>query len=164
MTLIEALQTIPDYRKARGKRHPLWIVLVVIVMGNLAGYWGNRPLEEFAKRYGKEIAAQLQIELSSLPSYSTFRGAHLYLDFDAVNHAFREWMIQYLTIDEETYAIDGKRIGQSVTGEESKTRFLGLVSVFAQQLLSDVQPTMQEHLRSLQVLSHRSMESGTSAH
>ena len=133
MTPIEALQTIPDYRKARGKRHPLWIVLVVMVMGNLAGYWGNRPLEEFAKRYGKEIAAQLHVELSSLPSYSTFRRAHLGLDFDAFSHAFREWMSQYHTIDEETYAIDGKRIGQPVTGEDGKTRFVGLVSVFAQK-------------------------------
>jgi hypothetical protein len=32
MTLIEALQSIPDYRSARGKRHPLWVVLVMIVM------------------------------------------------------------------------------------------------------------------------------------
>ena len=44
MNLIEALQTVPDYRLARGKRHPLWILLVFIVMGNLAGYHGNRPL------------------------------------------------------------------------------------------------------------------------
>lgn len=30
MNLIEALQTVPDYRKAREKRHPLWIILVFI--------------------------------------------------------------------------------------------------------------------------------------
>ncbi|PSN20480.1 hypothetical protein C7271_02070, partial [filamentous cyanobacterium CCP5] len=56
MTLLEALQTVPDYRQARGQRHPLWIILVFILMGNLAGYQGNRPLEEFAKRYGSEVA------------------------------------------------------------------------------------------------------------
>jgi hypothetical protein len=44
------LQTVPDYRKARGKRHPLWIILVFMVMGNLAGYRGNRPLEEKANQ------------------------------------------------------------------------------------------------------------------
>jgi hypothetical protein len=44
MDLIEAFQEVPDYRSARGKRHPLWVILVVIVMGNLAGYRGNRPL------------------------------------------------------------------------------------------------------------------------
>ncbi len=38
MTLIEALQSVPDYRKARGERQPLWIMFVTIVMGNLAGY------------------------------------------------------------------------------------------------------------------------------
>lgn len=56
MTFIEALQRVPDYRYARGKRHPLWVILVVIVIGNLAGYWGNRPLADFAQRYGPDIA------------------------------------------------------------------------------------------------------------
>jgi hypothetical protein len=59
MNLLEASQAVPDYRKARGKRHPLWIILVFIVMGNLVGYRGNRPLEEFAQRYGAKAARLL---------------------------------------------------------------------------------------------------------
>ena len=88
MTLIEALQTVPDYRQARGKRHPLWIILVFIVMGNLAGYLGNRPIEEFAKRYCSEVARLLQIELDAVPSFSTFRRAHIGLDFAAFSEVF----------------------------------------------------------------------------
>lgn len=133
MTLIEALKTIPDYRKARGKRHPLWLLLVFIVMGNLAGYRGNRPLAEFAQRYGQEIAQHLQVDLDAVPAYSTFRRAHMGLDFDAFSHAFCEWMQQYHSVDEDSYAIDGKRITQPIVGEDGKTRFVGLVSVFAQQ-------------------------------
>jgi hypothetical protein len=133
MNLIEALQTVPDYRSARGKRHPLWVILVVIVMGNLAGYRGNRPLAEFAQRYGTEIAQLLQIELEAMPSFSTLRRAHLGIDFEALSHAFREWMQQYISLDEDIYAIDGKRIRQGVTNEEGQTRFVGLVSVFAQK-------------------------------
>ncbi|MBD2232097.1 transposase family protein [Phormidium tenue] len=63
MNLIEALQTVPDYRKARGKRHLLWIILVFIVMGKLAGYRGNRPLEEFAQRYVQRWPAYCNIGL-----------------------------------------------------------------------------------------------------
>ncbi|KAB1991053.1 transposase family protein, partial [Haemophilus parainfluenzae] len=106
MTLIEALQTVPDYRKARGKRHPLWIILVFIVMGNLAGYQGNRPLEEFAQRYGAEVARLLQIELEAVPSFSTFRRAHIELDFAALSETFAQWMRQHLTVDDDVYAID----------------------------------------------------------
>ncbi|NEQ29606.1 MAG: ISAs1 family transposase [Leptolyngbya sp. SIO4C5] len=132
MTLIEALQTVPDYRKARGKRHPLWIILVFIVMGNLAGYRGNRPLEEFAKRYGAEVARLLQIELDAVPSFSTFRRAHIGLDFTALSDAFARWMRQHITADDDVYAIDGKRIRQPITDDAGQTRFVGLVSVFAQ--------------------------------
>lgn len=133
MSLIEALQSIPDYRKARGKRHPLWILLVVIIMGNLAGYQGNRPLGEFAARYGPEIARQLQVDIVAVPSYSTIRRAYMGLDFNAFSAAFRQWMQQHLSVDEESYAIDGKRIRQPVIGDDGKTRFVGLVSVFAQK-------------------------------
>ena len=132
MNLIEALQTVPDYRQARGKRHPLWIILVFIVMGNLAGYRGNRPLEEFAKRYGIEVARLLDIELDAVPSFSTFRRAHIGLDFTAFSDVFAQWIRQHMTVDDAVYAIDGKRIRQPITDDEGKTRFVGLVSVFAQ--------------------------------
>ena len=101
-------------------------------MGNLAGYQGNRPLEEFAKRYGAEVAGLLQIELKAIPSFSTFRRAHIGLDFAALSEVFAQWMRQYLTVDEAGYAIDGKRIRQPITDDDGKTRFVGRVSVFAQ--------------------------------
>ena len=131
MNLIEALQSVPDYRHARGKRHPLWVLLVFIVMGNLAGYQGNRPLEEFARRYGSEVARLLDIELTAIPSFSTFRRAHIGLDFNALSRAFGAWMQQHIPVDEELYAIDGKRIRQPITTAEGQTRFVGLVSGFA---------------------------------
>lgn len=133
MNLIEAFQAIPDYRSARGKRHPLWVILVVIIMGNLAGYRGNRPLADFAQRYGSEIARLLQVELAAMPSFSTLRRAHLGIDFEALSDAFRGWMQQYINLDEAIYAIDGKRIRQPISDEDGKRRFVGLVSVFAQR-------------------------------
>jgi hypothetical protein len=43
--LIEAFKRISEYRKARGKIHPLWVLLILIVMGMLAGYGDYRPLQ-----------------------------------------------------------------------------------------------------------------------
>ncbi|NEQ42542.1 MAG: ISAs1 family transposase [Leptolyngbya sp. SIOISBB] len=165
MNLIEALQTVPDYRHARGKRHPLWIILVFIVMGNLAGYRGNRPLEEFAQRYGSEVADLLQIDLDAVPSFSTFRRAHIGLDFAALSDAFVQWMRQYLTVDEDVYAIDGKRIRQPITDDDGKTRFVGLVSVFAQAQgitvdLAALTPTDNSELKVVQYLLEKLHLSG----
>ncbi|MCA2658054.1 MAG: transposase family protein, partial [Microcystis sp. M049S2] len=49
LSLIEKLKQVKDFRKDKGKRHPLWIVLVVIILGTMLGYSGYRELGEFAK-------------------------------------------------------------------------------------------------------------------
>jgi hypothetical protein len=103
----------------------------MIVMGNLAGYRGNRPRAEFAQRYGDEMARLLQVEPKAMPSFSTFRRAHLGLDFVALSDAFKDWIAQHISADESSYAIDGKRIRQPITAEDGKTHFVGLVSIFA---------------------------------
>jgi hypothetical protein len=132
MTLIEALQTVPDPRHQRGKRHLLWVLLVFVVMGNLAGYQGNRPLQEFSQRYGHHIVQLLGIEVDSLASYSTFRRLQRDVDFMAFSTAFAEWM-QQTAAGDDFYSVDGKRIAQPLTGSDGKTRFAGLVSVFSQR-------------------------------
>lgn len=43
-----------------------------------------------------------------------------------------QWMRPHLTVDDDVYAIDGKRMRQPITDDDGKTRFVRLVSVFAQ--------------------------------
>jgi hypothetical protein len=38
LNLIEELKRIPDYRKNKGKRHELWLVMFVVLLGSLCGY------------------------------------------------------------------------------------------------------------------------------
>ncbi len=36
-SLIESLQEIRDFRAAQGRRYPLWLILLLIIMATLSG-------------------------------------------------------------------------------------------------------------------------------
>ena len=55
-TLIDYLQQIPDFRNPKGRRHPLWFVLLVIIMGMLSGYYGYRGLGRFVERHRRDLS------------------------------------------------------------------------------------------------------------
>lgn len=44
MTLIDQLKQIPDPRKRKGRKHPLWFILFLSLVGSLCNHWGYRPL------------------------------------------------------------------------------------------------------------------------
>jgi hypothetical protein len=48
--LIEELKKIEDFRISEGRRHPLWIVLLIVIMGTMSGYLGYRALGDFVTR------------------------------------------------------------------------------------------------------------------
>lgn len=132
--LIDTLKQVPDFRKAHGRSHPLWILLLLMIMGILAGYQGYRPLEAFAAEYQQSLCKRLGLESLKVPSYSTFRRVMMGLDFLALSHQFEAWMLskdQTHSPDNHVAAMDGKRIRQGLTDENGKQRFVGLVSLFA---------------------------------
>jgi type VI protein secretion system component VasF len=45
-SLIDYLKEIPDERDANGRRHPLWLILLIMILGIMSGYWGYRGLVE----------------------------------------------------------------------------------------------------------------------
>jgi hypothetical protein len=74
MLLTEQLKQIPDHRKAKGKKHSLWVVLAMSLMGSLCGYVRYRPLADFAKLHQEQLEELLELlATKSTPSYSTFR-------------------------------------------------------------------------------------------
>jgi hypothetical protein len=134
LTLIESFKQIPDFRKARGKSHPLWVLLLLIVMGMLAGYQGYRPLHPFAHEHQPALCNLFGLEQLKVPSHSTFRRVMMGVDFVSLSNSFEAWMLSQRAVhsrDSDVVAIDGKRIRQPLTDANSKHRFVGLVSLFA---------------------------------
>jgi hypothetical protein len=92
MSLIEHLQQIPEFRAARGQRHERWLVLLIIILGAMMGYWGYRPLAEFVAIYGQEVSQKLELAPGTkLPSYSTFRRVMQQLDYQILATVFTDW-------------------------------------------------------------------------
>lgn len=134
MNLIEALKAVPDYRHKRGIRHPLWLVLAIILLGSCAGYWGYKPLAEFTKNHRTTLLKLFDLPSETrFPSDSTFRNIIQRLDFEILVVLFNIWSKQKLPITVgELMAIDGKSIKSTCDGGNSSYQnFVNLVSVYS---------------------------------
>lgn len=132
MSLIEALQTIPDHRRGAGQRYPLWVFLLLVILGTMSGYRGYRGLSRFMLRHQEHLAARLGLRRAQLPSYSTIRRMLIEIDFHAVALAFNQWAEQAGLVEAGgNYAVDGKSLKNTLTDPyQAEQNFINLVSVF----------------------------------
>lgn len=57
--LIEVLAEIPDFRRSRGKRHPLSAMLAMACCAMLCGYRSYSALAAWGRHYGRDIAVAI---------------------------------------------------------------------------------------------------------
>jgi DDE_Tnp_1-associated len=100
VTLIEALQQVEDFRAKRGQRYPLWVILLLVVMGTLNGCTSYQALEEFAQRHYQPLSEHLSLEYKRLPSDSTVRRALMGVNFTQLAQVFIRWATPYVEGDE----------------------------------------------------------------
>ena len=53
--LVEILAEIPDFRKEKGKRHPLPAILALACVAMMSGVKGYCAMAEWGRNYGEEI-------------------------------------------------------------------------------------------------------------
>jgi DDE_Tnp_1-associated len=131
MNLIEHLQQVPDFRTQ--PRYPLWVILVLIIMGTMSGCTGYRALEDFVKRHQAELLAVMSLPHSRLPSYSTLRKAMVRVNFAALTQAFNHWASETFTASlDEQIPVDGKSIKATVQDYDQPYQdFISVVSAFS---------------------------------
>lgn len=132
MTLVEALQTIQDHRRGAGRRYPLWVFLLLVILGTMSGYRGYRGLARFMLRHQEHLALRLGLPRVQLPSYSTIRRLLMEIDFDQVAVAFNQWAQTAGLVEAgNNCAIDGKGLKNTVTdAHNAQQNFVNVVSVF----------------------------------
>ena len=134
-SLIDYLKQIPDHRDSHGLRHPLWLVLLIIIMGMMSGYWGYRQLGRFVERHRRELIKRLQIPKARVPSYSVIRRVMVKLDYKELEKVFKQGRQQYSLIPgAEWISVDGKSLKNTVNNyDNAKQNFINCVSAFSHQ-------------------------------
>jgi len=127
--LIQSLQEIRDFRASQGKRYPLWLILLLVVMGTISGCRGYQALEDFGVRHYEAVSEKLGLKVNRLPSDTTFRRILQKLDFHLLAQQFQQWASRSIDIQPGGWvAIDGKSIKGTVArtaNSLSKLRFFG---------------------------------------
>jgi predicted transposase YbfD/YdcC len=135
LILIELLKKVKDCRRSQGKRHPLWLLLLLVILGTMMGYMGYRAWARFAQTEGPFIAQALKIKSTQWPSESTIRRAIIRVDADNLLKVFSQWMTQ-LNLDKklsEGISIDGKSINSTrVNFHTREQNCVNIVSCFSQ--------------------------------
>ena len=131
--LIALLKTIKDYRRKQGQRHPLEVILVIIIMAIMAGAKGERAIARFSKNNKKALIKALKIERKEVPTRCIIQRTIQNIDFPKLQNIFYQWALKIIIIKKNDIVnIDGKALKGTVTGAQNNLQnFISLVSVFA---------------------------------
>ncbi len=130
--LLEALTQVQDFRAPRGRRYPLGLLLLLVIMGTISGCLGYRALEDFARRHHDALVATLQLSPTRFPSDSTFRRVMMGIDFTDLAKVFNNWANDWMPAQEQDWlGVDGKSIKATLSNyDKAYQDFINVVSIF----------------------------------
>ncbi len=122
-----------DFRAPRGQRYPLWLLLLLVIMGTLSGCLGYRALEDFSRRHHDGLVASLNLPATRFPSDSTFRRVMMGIDFTNLAKVFNNWVQDWMPTQEQDWlGVDGKSIKANLSNyDKAYQDFINVVSVFS---------------------------------
>jgi hypothetical protein len=113
---MEVLAEIPDFRRSRGKRHPLSAILAMACCAMLCGYRSYSAIAEWGRNYGKGIAQALGVTHNT-PCASTLHTIFRGVDRDELEAELGAWadtMVASTAVPPEApetaVALDGKTL------------------------------------------------------
>jgi predicted transposase YbfD/YdcC len=146
--LIEVLVEIPDFRKSRGKRHPLSAILALACAAVLCGARSYTAMADWGRNYGQALAHALGFRHAKTPCAATLHTIFRRLDVELFENKLHQWAEQVLRAcparpdQDEAIAIDGKTLRGSQKQGAPGTHLLSALShrlglTLAQQPVDD---------------------------
>ncbi|MGK7925684.1 MAG: ISAs1 family transposase [Spirulina sp.] len=133
-SIIEGFKKIKDFRKKRGKRHELWVVLAIIFLGMMAGNVNYQQIARFSQNEKDNLIKWLGIPQGKIPSYSTIRRVMMGINIREIKVVYEDLVEKYYWKKEDTdwIAIDGKTLKNTLTNyEDSGQNVLIVISGFS---------------------------------
>lgn len=131
MSLLQVLQTIPDPRVQRTRRHDLQNLLAMALCATVAGADNWVEVAEFAQTRQPWFAQFLDLS-SGVASHDTFTRVFRMLDAQQLERACLQWLDQLAGQVQGVVAIDGKSVRGSRKGQAHSA--LHLVSAWASDM------------------------------
>ncbi len=135
LTLVTFLKKVNDPRQTSGKRHPLWLILLLVIFGIMFGHLGYRDIAAFGKAHQKLIVKFFQLECERVPSYSTIRRAMMLINTSELVEVFNQWARSLTPVnsDSDWVSIDGKCLKSTcINPQNNHQNFVSIVSLFSQ--------------------------------
>ncbi len=126
------IKSLEDSRSNKGKRHELYVVVVIAIMAIMNQYLTFRAFEDYAEHNKKDFYKIFKLKKKRLPKRDTFRRVFQLINFEELNLIFEEYVLQELSLTKNDWiSFDGKAIKHTLPKE---AHFLvTLVSFFAQK-------------------------------
>ena len=132
--LIEVFADIPDFRKAKGKRHPLPAILSLACCALLCGYRSYGAIAEWGRNYGTDMAKALGFTHNT-PCAATLFTIFGRLDREAFEAKLGAWANSVMAhtpsaaeAPKEAMAVDGKTLRGSKKQGAPGTHVLSVLS------------------------------------
>lgn len=133
-SLIKYLKQVKDFRGCRGKRHPLWLVLLIVILSQVSGHQGYREMEDWVKINYLRLRKTFNLSSETPPSYSTIRRVIKGVEWKELNQILPHWVQEnYPQLPEiEGLSIDGKSLRSTVTRPGDDEQNMGMmISLFS---------------------------------
>lgn len=134
-SLLCYFEELTDTRRAEGKRHPIELILIIVLMSTMSRYYGYRGIERFIKKNRSALMQHLNPGKNNLPSLATIRRVLMDIDFNEFSELFKQWALEQTNISKDAWiSIDGKCLRNTVSDyDNSSQNFVSIVSAYCQE-------------------------------
>jgi hypothetical protein len=152
-SLWDALASVPDHRRAAGKRYPLASLLLIALAAMLAGRRDQLGIVRWGRRLNRETLTAIGIGRARVPAPSVWCKLFQDLDVTALERALGGWVLGEAAAPGHV-AIDGKRLRGSATAQSPGTHLLAAFSASLQGVIGQlrVAPEANEITAALELL------------